>query len=478
MLGLQGKACFPGLKPCGCYGVTIARDRLKALSLLILYQNQYKHVTQLDGAAAAFARQQNRAAVYLYPVQQSIYTAELQLANLQNAQLTDKVMEKAADGRPEWLAPEKADAVALREAGMGNIINNGAANELNVFNIHSIIAAMGSRGHPFTAGRLLFGPLIARALTKKMNLVLAATFGLPTMPDDELIVFNFGSAYFGTMYFLGVSPLGYAYQPPPALLLPGYHPLFNSEPLPFTKYDSAMADDHGFAIVRFSMPRSGCSRFAPSLPVVSSVRSTSDKDLTDWHAYSPSTDVGTVGAWRPDTFYPKASDHSLPGGWGPTAGVWFDFVDYNWVNLVDKADIYGQPKNYAVVQRDYLRRPEGADPWALHFRFAFTPEGSDVDLRGLKLQDGTDISKQTALSAGVAYYHRPAQQGEQGDDGHFDEPPNLLNPYWRAGLARIDVDRQGRQPEGDVFETLEDVETPWAADAWRSLMNTGYRGFR
>jgi hypothetical protein len=111
------------------------------------------------------------------------------------------------------------------------------------------------------------------------------------------------------------------------------------------------------------------------------------------------------------------------------------------------------------------------DPWTLDFSFNFTNSGastnSGFDNRGVQLspQNGNlDISRQTALSAGIAYYHR---------HGHWREPPNLLNPYWRATLVPYDVDEDG---DDDVRSTLNDVGVGWAADAARALQTNGYTG--
>lgn len=51
--------------------------------------------------------------------------------------------------------------------------------------------------------------------------------------------------------------------------------------------------------------------------------------------------------------------------------VWPMFVDYNGVKVMDKDDNWGQPKNFAVIQRDYAVRGTQADPWNLLFRFRF-----------------------------------------------------------------------------------------------------------
>ena len=147
-------------------------------------------------------------------------------------------------------------------------------------------------------------------------------------------------------------------------------------------------------------------------------------------------------------------------------------MDYNY-NLVTRGpDNWGQPKNYALIQRDYKARPDKqADPWNLLFRFRFSPNraGVEFDNRGVELSDangGTDISKATALSAGITYYKRA------GD--FWQEPPNFLNPFWRATLVSAHVDAQGRQR--DVKETLGNA-APFAADAYEALKKKGYEGW-
>jgi hypothetical protein len=172
---------------------------------------------------------------------------------------------------------------------------------------------------------------------------------------------------------------------------------------------------------------------------------------------------------------PAAIEHTLLMGIQPLSNVWFDFVDYNFIRVADESDNFGQPKNFAVVQRDFRQRPASADPWNLAFRFRFARggEGEEFDLQGtngIVLRDNTDISKQTALSAGISYYHRA---------GHEREPPNLLNPFWRAGLVHADVDDQSRPGTGtDIQETLTGSGVEWAADAFNKLYNAGYRGIR
>jgi hypothetical protein len=199
---------------------------------------------------------------------------------------------------------------------------------------------------------------------------------------------------------------------------------------------------------------------------MSFVRSNEQQDNTDVHIWTP--------GMRPD-IEPPQQRHTL-GSCVGCPGIWPMFVDYNDLHLVTgEGNLWGQPKNYAVVQRDYSVRMQGPvsnrDPWTRFFTFDFTGSGGSsgtaFDNRGIQLspQNGNiDISKQTALSAGIAYYHR---------HGHWKEPPNLLNPYWRATLVPYDVDSDG--PD-DVRDTLQAAGVDWAAEAARALKAHGYTG--
>lgn len=75
-----------------------------------------------------------------------------------------------------------------------------------------------------------------------------------------------------------------------------------------------------------------------------------------------------------------------------------------------------------------------------------------------------NISRQTAVSTGLAYYHRRE---------HWREPPNLLNPYWRATLVPATVDSSGAE---DFVDELNGAGVGWAAEAYEALRAQGYRG--
>jgi hypothetical protein len=305
----------------------------------------------------------------------------------------------------------------------------GAILPINATNRHHVYAAMGSRGFSFTTQRTLGGLVISAALRRVL------------IPPDTVLATNLGSAYFADA--------------------PNHGALFPSGAF-------SWADDHGEGIANVTTFARGQPPCPTSMPgfsnAVALLRSTDRGDTTDVHVWSP--------GMRPD-LEPPMQRHTL-GRCIDCPGIWPMFVDYNDLQLVRSSNLWGQPKNYAVVQRDYSVRMGGPvtnrDPWTRSFTFDFTGSGgsdSSFDNRGLRLSPqngGLDISRQTALSAGIAYYHR---------HDHFKEPPNLLNPYWRATLVPYDVDQDGRT---DVEDTLQNAGVDWAADAARGLRINGYKG--
>ncbi len=87
--------------------------------------------------------------------------------------------------------------------------------------------------------------------------------------------------------------------------------------------------------------------------------------------------------------------------------------------------IWGQPVVPVFLTRSF---PLASDPWAQKFHFGFTQRGSDFDMQKADVM--------TASAAGVAHYHRRE---------HLGEPPNLLNPFWRATLQPLEVDGRPRR---------------------------------
>jgi hypothetical protein len=118
------------------------------------------------------------------------------------------------------------------------------------------------------------------------------------------------------------------------------------------------------------------------------------------------------------------------------------------------------------------RPPSKADPWNLLFNFKFSQSGPAVkfDNTGLRLvsQGGADISHATALSAGIAYYHRVG--------AGYKEPPNFLNPFWRATLVGADIDLQPGDVS-DISSTLGKSNLQQSKQVVDALNSAGYRAW-
>jgi hypothetical protein len=423
---------------CACANLARTQINLTRTQLLL-------HQLQLDAQWQNLDRAAGQQAENLHAATLVIYGGQLERYfrlrdKLNNQGVVRDIVDKAKAGSRwsgEWSAPPGADDVTMDEA-VGIPIASGWGGAVLPYPLarnHHVYAAMGSRGWSFTTQRTLGGPVISLALMR----IIAD-------PRDNVLVTNTGSAYFAT--------------------IPNHGGLFPSG-------EFSWAEDHADPIGSFANITRFGRGMAPCPPTTigfsnaqTLLRSTDRGDATDLHIWSP--------GWRPD-LEPPQQRHTLSQCIGiDCPGIWPPFVDYNDLQLVRGSNLWGQPKNYAVVQRDYSVRmqapPDQRDPWTRFFNFDFTGSGgsgSSFDNRGIRLSPqngGLDISRQTALSAGIAYYHR---------HGHWKEPPNLLNPYWRATLVPYDVDADGRT---DVEDTLQSAGVDWAADAARGLRINGYKG--
>jgi hypothetical protein len=147
-----------------------------------------------------------------------------------------------------------------------------------------------------------------------------------------------------------------------------------------------------------------------------------------------------------------------------------------WVRTVgfkpadSESDAWGQPKMVVALERDLSAR---TFPWELHFKFPFSAVGQarEWDGRGQELHtqtgNGLSIRRQTAISTGIAYYHRRH---------HWEEFPNLLNPFWRATLAPMDVDSRQPNRAPDLARSLSSPDYKWQRDAYRQLVGAGFEG--
>jgi hypothetical protein len=350
------------------------------------------------------------------------------MADVGSTGLADKIVEQAngGGGRPMKALPaekegEEEENVNQRELnGDESCGGKGAAcTRRDAGNkLHFVYAAMGSRGYSFVTGRGVVGPIRSKL----------QTFIPP--PDAITTLTNEGSGYF-----------------------PAEGQKTHSGP----EIDATevWADDHGDIGIQFNRGQTPC-------PVTLSgdddprahVRSNHEGDSSDEHVWTGGRDSGDV-----------KESHTM-GTCTLCPGIWPPHMDYNYKLVSRGGDKWGQPKSYALIQRDYGSGKK--DPWNLMFRFRFTPsrEGVLFDNRGEELAtDGTDISKALALSAGITYYKRAGR--------FWKEPPNFLNPFWRATLVPIHVDVQGEDDAGGVLSKA----SPFAGEVHKALVNKEYKGW-
>ncbi|WP_434388979.1 hypothetical protein [Melittangium boletus] len=218
------------------------------------------------------------------------------------------------------------------------------------------------------------------------------------------------------------------------------------------------AEDHGSVVVTFP----GCP---PTRPISARayVRATDANDHSDDHAWFPiipgsgSEDPGMEKQYR-HTLVPCDDPRYCPN-------TFIGGIAYNTGDHSDENN-WAQPKLFSLVRRDYNLRGRNSDPWNLSFNFHLGKQGSaSFDNNGLTTASGLNVGVQSTLATGMAYYHRR---------GHWNEPPNLWNPFWRATLVSADVDRQGdlRYGGGDIPATIGGH----AAEAFQQLIRNGYRG--
>ncbi|NOK32885.1 pilus assembly protein [Corallococcus exercitus] len=338
-----------------------------------------------------------------------------------------------------WLAPS-AGNVSKNELGNNTLcVGDGAVCEpLPMTVAHSVDAAMGSRGFTFVTSRT-----IEQYIAHEANLAFVI------MPPDVVTLLEAA----GTSHF-GKPILQYGLFPP-------YAPAVTAEDQSLVAFVyNHIAHGGGPpcpAAVGGTVP--GLALFAASGGIMP----------TPTHMWFGGTDPA-----------PFARHMLAPCLGGPSScpGIWPPFMDYNltelWPNGADNN--FGQPKNFAVIQRDRSNMPAAQqDPWNLAFRFRFeasnpNPNAGKFDNRSATMADGTPLGIQTALSTGIAYYHRGRSLGVS----HWSEPPNLLNPYWRATLVPVDTDESGLD---DAINALG-ASSPASAATIQELRRVGFKGFQ
>jgi len=293
-------------------------------------------------------------------------------------------------------------------------------------------AVMGSRRHPFITRR----EDGQRALQLAMDAILVNV--TPSAVGEIVIGPMKGNSYFATNQTHGTQ----------------------------AQETSAWGDEHAEVRVLYNGPR-GALAFkggTTNIEFKGWVRSTDEQDATDSHSFCPHI----VYRDRTEFEVPAFEDHTLaphqtvPRDMCPNSScIWPDFLDVNTGAIGDAADAFGQPK--AQVAAHLEKDPRA--PWDMAFRFAMTRTntGTALNIRnGRKMQTVSPVPQM--VSTAIAYYHRP---------GHWKEPPNFFNPFWRATLVRADIDDDSL---ADLQSGVDANNAPWASDAVRKLMAAGYQG--
>lgn len=212
--------------------------------------------------------------------------------------------------------------------------------------------------------------------------------------------------------------------------------------------DATYAEDHG-GTLRLDWPsQTGCFPSGASVGVNDSWLRANHAGLAgDRHQYTGAKNDG------------RRHDLRINAG---DMGSWPWTYEFNYTQLSKPKNDFGQPKLYAIVERDFAQRSTPW-PWDLFVRFRFSANStSELDLGrpegGLESQSGASLRHQVAVGSSVVYYHRP---------GHWREPPNLWNPFWRSTLAA---------PDDDLPKYLASAGYPDQADTVKRLLALGAGG--
>ncbi|WP_224240132.1 pilus assembly protein [Hyalangium gracile] len=383
----------------------------------------------MDAAAGREVLYMQIAMLAMYAEQQEVF---LRLKDkLEGQELADPILDKVSEGgnRAEWRAPPAGGSVSKDEVAGGAVCTGDGAvcDPLPLTVANSVNAAMGSRGWTFTTKRSYDMP----HLINMLRVVRAPDIAIPHSGE-------------GNAFFTQNGPMG---------LLPPYAP-------------TAAAHDEGSVFTLYMHMANGgglpCPPVMPGSVGPNQIKVDLKAGMMPQHRWMGGQDQSPfVHFLTPCT-----------GGPSSCPGVWPAFLDYNVLQVADEGNNFGQPKNFAVIQRDSSQR--GADPWNLEYSFQFTPTSPGTFDASLN-----DPMKNvaTGFSTGVAYYHRgsavPINVPVLGGD-HWSEPPNLLNPYWRATLVAPDVDDDARQ---DAVRALNSSGAGEYGAAFDALIQQGYGGY-
>lgn len=366
--------------------------------------NVQKNITEAawmatDAAAALLTKRMQRG----YKDQQIVTLDRLRENLVDNQGLANEFIRVATEGDPhsEWAAAETGDLISNRERSASNPYFGSGNSYFHVPRRQSreiaVEIAHGSRGHEWVRTRDHNKGLLAGRLS------LAAMGGV--ILSDEI-----GEGWFGNEK--STSETGYR-----------------------EKYGTSPAAANGADNATMRMPVHPGS-ICPTVAV-----------------YLAAASANLYGTLYSDFFENNRATHEWNGGsdnsglstlhrlWPCAAncpGMWTGFIDLNYTLMEESRrwrGLYGQPKALVAIERNFGARQGNPNPWEMRFTMDFaTSSPQEFDNRGVRLTDGTDMRLQYAVSTAISYYHRP--------DGHWAEPPNFFNPFWRATLVSPAVDNR------------------------------------
>jgi hypothetical protein len=412
---------------CGTKGLRDLRNLQRTLQTED--QSMVKPVFDpLDAAAGRQVFSHQAAMLAIYAQEQEVY--QRLKGKLDGQELADEVLNQISAGgtRAEWDAPSGAGSINEDEVSGGAMCSGGGAVcDIPLSVGHAVEAAMGSRGWRFTTNRDAM--YLAPHMIRMLQVIRPPDLALPIQAE--------GSSYFTNNFSQ-------------TILTPMYAPV-------------AGADDEGSIFTLYNHIANGGG--LPCPPVMPNFQ-----DVT----VELKAGLSPVHRWYRGQDQSPMVHFLLPctGGLSSCPGVWPTFLDYNFLQVMDEGNNFGQPKNFAVIRRDSGAR--NPDPWNLFYKFQFndsSEEGFDASLNARR-------NVATAVSTGVTYYHRGPLIGGgipiiTGD--HWSEPPNLLNPYWRATLVAPDVDDSGLD---DMLQAIGSGGAAEGRQTVQMLLDQGYGGYR
>ena len=156
----------------------------------------------------------------------------------------------------------------------------------------------------------------------------------------------------------------------------------------------------------------------------------------------------------------EESIHQLPGQHVLPAEVLGFVMPDSAYSEKGAGGVWGQPVLPTVVSK---QNPPN-DPWNLAFTFHARRSS-----RGAELDMKKEAGWSNAVSSGIAFYQRR---------GHLGEPPNMLNPFWRASLVPNEIDERddGQRIGSHVADPTADTQAR-GAGRMNSMITSGFRGY-